>query len=207
MSTIFILCALGGGTVLVIQFVLTLVGLGDHGYDLADDVPDSVGIDGADFHDVGTSDVHHADHGSNWFFGIISFRTVTAAAAFFGLSGMAARSGGLGIAAQLLIAIVCGGTAMVAVHRLMQTFYRLGQSGTLRISNTVGKTATVYIPIPGGNAGQGKVQVKVQGRLEEFPAVTSAEKLATGAKVVVVGVVSSNTLEVEPARETVETEA
>ena len=36
----------------------------------------------------------------------------------------------------------------------------------------------------------------------EYPAVTATEeKLATGAKVVVIGVIGSDTLEVEPLRE------
>ena len=130
---------------------------------------------------------------------------MVAAATFFGLSGMAAHTSGLGVPAQLLISVSCGLVAMYGVHWLMLTFYRLGQSGTLRISNTVGKTATVYIPIPGSGNGKGKVQIEVQDRLEEFPAVTSAETtLSTGARVVVVGVVSGRTLEVEPRQEPVE---
>ena len=61
------------------------------------------------------------------------------------------------------------------------------------------------IPIPESKTGQGKVQVKLQDRLEEFPAVTAADtQLATGAKVVVVAVVSGNTLEVKPQQEAVE---
>jgi len=44
--------------------------------------------------------------------------------------------------------------------------------------------------------------------MEEFTAVTAAgEKLSTGAKVVVVKVVSGTTLEVEPLVETPETNA
>jgi hypothetical protein len=108
--------------------------------------------------------------------------------------------------AQLLIAISCGLVAMYGVHWLMLTFLRLGQSGTLRVSNAIRKTGTVYIPIPESGNGMGKVQVEVQERLEEFPAVTSADtKLVTGAKVVVVAVVSGNTLEVEPLNEPVAT--
>jgi hypothetical protein len=61
----------------------------------------------------------------------------------------------------------------------------------------------VYVPIPGGKQSAGKVTVKVQERLVEYAAMTSAdEKLSTGAKVVVVGVIGGNTLEVEPLRET-----
>jgi membrane protein implicated in regulation of membrane protease activity len=97
---------------------------------------------------------------------------------------------------------------LYGVYYLMRAVYRLAQSGNLHISNAIGRTATVNVSIPAGNVGQGKVQVKIQDRLEEFPAVTSAgETLSTGAKVVVVNVVSGHTLEVQPLVETADTSA
>jgi len=201
MSTVFILCAVVGGTVLVCQFVLTLVGLGGDSFDLIDDMPDG------DMADVGDLEAGE-HHGSTFMFGIISFKTLIAASTFFGLSGMVAHTGGLAPFMQLLIATVCGGVALVVVHWLMRMLFNLGQSGTLQISNTLGKTATVYIPIPGANAGMGKVQIKVQDRLAEFAATTSAgAKLITGAKVVVVDVIDGSTLHVEPLNEPAEVNA
>ena len=121
----------------------------------------------------------------------------------FGLAGMTASSSGVALHLQLLIAIVSGGAAMFAVHWLMRFLYQLGQSGTLRIANAIGKIATVSIPIPGNNSGPGKVRLTVQGRLEELAAVTSTEEtLATGSQVIVVDVVSGNILEVAPSHET-----
>jgi len=196
MSTIFILCAIVGGTILVCQFVLTLIGLGGECLDFADDIPDS--------HDFGN--LESGEHlGSTFLFGIISFKTMVAALTFFGLTGMAARTGGFNLPMQLLIALVCGGAALVIVHWLMKTLFQLGQTGTVEITNTIGKTATVYIPIPGGAEGTGKVQIEVQGRLEEFAATTTTDdKLITGAKVVVVDVIDGTTLKVEPLKETAE---
>ena len=57
MTSVFIVCAALGGTVLVIQFLLGLVGLGGHMFDV--DVPQDVGGHdfGGDFHgDVGFHD-------------------------------------------------------------------------------------------------------------------------------------------------------
>jgi membrane protein implicated in regulation of membrane protease activity len=156
----------------------------------------------------GDGNAHGIDHnhGSSWLFGVLSFRALVAAATFFGLAGMAANTAATSIANQLLIAIGSGGAALFGVHWLMQSFYHLGQSGTLRINRTIGKAARVNISIPGGNAGQGKVQLKVQGRLTELAAVTSAaEKLPTGSQVVVIGVTRGNILEVEPLPPTGET--
>lgn len=206
MSTVFVLCAVVGGTILICQFVMTLIGLGGDSFEIADDIPDSMDTD-VGMHDVGDLEGHH-HHGSTFMFGILSFKTLIAACTFFGLTGMAAQSGGLNPPMQLLIAVVCGGAALMIVHWLMRTLFQLGQSGTLEITNTIGKTATVYIPIPGGNEGTGKVQIKVQDRLAEFAAVTSAgDKLITGAKVVVVDVIDGSTLKVEPLNEPAEVTA
>lgn len=206
MTSVFLFCALVGGTVLACQFVLTLVGMGHHDVDMSHDVPHDLGADGAhdasfsdgDGHDAG----HH--HGSTWLFGVISFRTLVAAFTFFGLAGMAAQSAELALPWQLLIAVIAGTAAMYGVHWIMQSFYRLGEDGTVRIARAVGQQGTVYVSIPGGKAGSGKIQLNLQNRLVEYEAVTSAEgKLPAGAKVVVVGVMGSNTLVVEPQHENV----
>ncbi|MBP90645.1 MAG: hypothetical protein CMJ64_28700 [Planctomycetaceae bacterium] len=205
MTTIFLTCAVVGGTILLFQFVLTFAGFGDGGLDGTGDLPDSVELN-VDF-DAVDGDLDVGDpHGSSDLFGVLSFRTITAALTFFGFAGMAAQTGGLIVPVQLTIAIAAGLGAMYSVYYLMRSIYRLGQSGNLRITNTIGKTATVYIPI--AVDGQGKVQVKVQDRLEEFAAVNASDHaLATGAKVVVVGVVSGNTLRVEPFPEPAQVEA
>jgi hypothetical protein len=56
----------------------------------------------------------------------------------------------------------------------------------------------VYVPIPAGNAGPGKVTVTVQKRTVEYAAYTAAEALPTGARVRVVAVRGPNAVEVEP---------
>lgn len=219
MTTAFLFCAIAGGTVLVCQFVLTLVGLGGHGEGADGFAGD--GDVGTDFHDgfhggasadgthAGGADGAHAhdpngsNHYSSWLFGVLSFRTLVAAATFFGLAGMMAHSAGLALGPQLLVAIVSGAAAMYGVHWIMLTIGRLGEDGTLRIQRAVGQEATVYIPIPAAGAQPGgfqagKVQFKLQNRLVEYAAVTSsAEKLPTGAKVRIVGL-TGNTLQVEP---------
>jgi hypothetical protein len=205
MSTIFIFCALIGGTFLICQFTMTLIGLGHGGFDVTHVPSDSLpGHADSPLHTDVDQDVDGTQHhGSSWLFGIISFRTLVAALTMFGLAGMTARSSGITVVQQLLIAVVSGGVAMFAVHWLMRGLYQLGQSGTLRITNAIGKTATVSISIPGHGIGRGKVRLAVQGRLEELAAVNSmAETLVAGSQVLVVNVVSGNVLEVAPLPET-----
>ncbi len=208
MYLVFMVCAILGGTILVCQFVLTIIGMGDHG-DASLDVGDAgdvggigdVGHVGDVGHDVSV-DGHDAagGHGSTWLFGVISFRTLVAASTFFGLAGLAAQSANLPLVAQLLIALVSGVAAMYGVHFLMRSLYKLSTDGTVRIDRAVGHTGTVYIPISANRKSAGKIQINLQNRLIEYEAITgAAEALPTGAKVVVVAVVGENTLEVEPA--------
>lgn len=207
MTWFFLICAVVGGTVLICQFVLTLVGLGDgHDADFSHDVPHD--LSGGDVH---AGDAHggdaaghdaHGHHGSSWLFGVISFRTIVAAATFFGLAGLAAESGGLPVTQQLFAGLVSGAAAMYGVHWLVRSLGRLGEDATVRVRAAIGQEATVYVPIPAGKSQAGKVQLRLQNRLVEYEAVTSSkEKLATGTKVRVVGV-AGNTLEVEPLAST-----
>lgn len=211
MSSAFMICAIFGGTILLCQLILTLTGLGGHeagadGHGGADFVHDVAHAAGHDAHaGQGADGADHApQHLSTWLFGVISFRTLVAATTFFGLGGMAAYSASLHPVNQLAIALACAVSAMLLVHWLMMLLYRLGEDHTVRTSHAVGHEGTVYLPIPGGRAGPGKVQLPLHGRVMEYGAVTSnPAELPTGARVVVVGVVGGNTLEVAPVQEPV----
>jgi len=190
MDTVYLVCAIVGGTLIVCQFVMTLFGLGgDH---------DMSG------HDVGGHDVGGHDHTvghdaeTSWIFSVLSFRTLTAAAAFFGLTGLAA-SRYLDPLPASGLAVGAGALALCLVGWIMRMLTRLNVDGTIRIERAVGSSGTVYVPIPASKAGIGKVQVSVLNRTMEYNAVTSKDNLPTGAKVYVVGVVSSDTVEVASA--------
>jgi hypothetical protein len=201
MATAFLFCAIVGSTILVCQFVLTLLGLGGDHFDVGDhgghDVGHGLGHDAG--HDVASEQQQHF---STWLFGVITFRTLVAAIAFLGLGGMAAQAADLQLVNQLLIALACAVGAMYLVHWIMSTLFCLGEDHTVRIDRAVGREGLVYVPIPGGKAGPGKIQLQMQGRIMEYEAVTpAAEGLRTGARVVVVGVVGVGTLEVTLAAE------
>ena len=202
MQYVFVTAAVVGGTVFLFQFLLALIGFGTEDLDFADDVPDDLDLDVPDDFDM--DHTGPIDHGSTFLFGVISFRTIVAALTFFGLAGLACLSAGFNSALSSIIAVACGYAAMVGVHWMMKKLYSLRQDGSVRIRRSIGQSATVYIPIPPKRSGCGKVQIRMQGRIMEYAAMTSeSEKLSTGAKVVVVDVISPTTLEVEPIRETV----
>jgi membrane protein implicated in regulation of membrane protease activity len=195
MYWIYGVCAAIGGTVLVCQFAMTLLGLGDGDMDMADDLPDDIPDDLPD--DAGG----RGGHGTDWLFGVLSFRTIVAAMAFFGLAGLACLSAQMSELRTIVIASLAGVAAMYFMHWTMQMMLRLRAEGTVRIERTVGMTGTVYLRIPGSRQGAGKVVVQLQDRTMEYLAITPEADLPTGAKVVVTGIVGSDTLEVAPAAE------
>jgi hypothetical protein len=177
MDTFFQTCAALGGTVLLLQF---LAGLFGHGADHDTD------------HDHGDS-----DHGGNWLVSMIGVRTVAAGLTFFGLGGLTAGYYGLSESQSVGVAIGFGAVAFYAVATIVKSLSKLKSDGSVRIDRTVGQSATVYLRIPAGRAGTGKVHVAVQNRTVELPAVTAGPELPTGAAVRVVAVVPPDTVEVE----------
>lgn len=207
METIFTFAAVCGGVVLVFQFVLSLLGMGDHDGDVGGMHHDHLGGglhdgDYAGGHDAAAS--HHAGadggHAANWFYEIISIRTLAAGAAFFGITGNGALAWGVSRSGSLLLAATAGAGAIYGVYWLYKQVFRLQNSGTENIRNAIGAPAVVYVPIPAKRAGAGKVTFKLQNRLVEYLAVTDDDaRLATGEKVVVTAIISPDTVRVSRA--------
>ena len=118
---------------------------------------------------------------------------------FFGLSGLAARSNGVTPVPTMLIALSAGAAALYGVHWLVRMMSGLRASGNVRIDRAVGCAGTVYLAVPGARGGVGKIHLNLQNRTMEYQALTAGDSLPTGATIVVVGVVNSDTLEVAQA--------
>src|SRR5260370_39010779 len=95
MDPAYLLCALVGGTLVICQFLLTLLGLGGH-HDAGGD-HDISGHD-AGGHDAAGHDTDHDQHvhssAASWFLSVLTFRTLTAGGAFFGLTRPAPSKAG-----------------------------------------------------------------------------------------------------------------
>lgn len=197
METLFLLCAVIGGTMLLLQVALQMLGLGHHDAD----------ADTHDAHDVG-HDVAHDHHGhshseehsgSSWFAGLLTFRTVIAGLTFFGLAGMAgAVEWGAEDPRTILVAFLAGAAALFMVSALMRSLSRLKAEGTVRIQRAVGSRGTVYLTVPANKTGVGKVHLTLQNRTVEYQAITAHDALPTGTRVVVLSVLSADTVEVGP---------
>jgi membrane protein implicated in regulation of membrane protease activity len=210
MTLLFTLCAALGGTILVLQFLMSLIGLGGHsdfGGDVAHDFSGGFHDGGGDLH---SGDVHaeasHNSHSSdqndhndsNWLFRMLSFRAIVAALAFFGLAGLAANSAEIAMPITLLIALAAGMAAMYGVYWMMRGMQSLQADGTIRLDRAIGKIGTVYLRIPANESESGKIQLNLQNRTMEYLAMTSGPELPTGTKVEVVGVISPTTVAVLP---------
>jgi hypothetical protein len=147
-----------------------------------------------------TADADAGHPGAHWFYEMLSIRTIGAALTFFGLAGKTALAWGYTTTGATVLASVVGFGAMYAVYWLFKQVYRLQHSGTENIRNAIGAPAVVYVPIPGKQAGAGKVTFKMQNRIVEYLAVTDDEaRLPTGEKVTVVAIVNSETVRVARA--------
>lgn len=182
----FLYTAMAGGAVLALQFILTLLGGGDDGGDAHGDGGGHHSADGDGHHSTGS-----------WFFEMVSLRTLAAAAMFFGLVGLTARSYDASAKASLLFAGGAGFAAMYSVYWMFTQLFKLESSGNQDITNAVGLPATVYLRIPARGAGRGKVHVTMQYRTVEYAAIADeTEPIPTGESVWVTEVVDGDTLRI-----------
>jgi len=188
-TTFFLACAAVGALVLVAQLVLGAFGI-DGGHH------DASGVH------LGHTEAGHTEAGhTSDALQLLGVRPLAAGALFFGIAGFAALAARLPGWAALGIGAGAGLAAATSVAALMRTLLRLEDDGTLQIGGAVGLPATVYLRVPGGRQGVGKVLLTLQNRIVEYQAVTShasPHDIPTGAKVIVVDVVGPDTVEVAP---------
>lgn len=185
MSNVFLYSAVIGGTILVLQFLLLLLGVGGD----ADVGGDHAAAHGG--HDVG--------HDQSAFLKLFSLQTVTTFLTFFGLVGLGTSELGWSAGAVAAIAIGAGIAALFVVAKMMGSLSRLQSHGNVDLQNAVGHTGSVYLRIPKHGDGHGRVLMNVQGRTVECRAVSYAEEIPTGATIRVLDRTDDDVLVVAPA--------
>ncbi|MCL2624768.1 MAG: hypothetical protein FWD31_13985 [Planctomycetaceae bacterium] len=181
MLNVFIFCSFVGGTILVIQTLLSFLGFGDTDID-------------ADMDDGGG--------GSNGFhiFKLISFRTMVAGIAFFGLAGWGTLSSTGSPLYAIIAAILAAVLAILIVYFLYRSMDLMRYQGNVSDEKLVGAIGSVYIRIPAQGKGVGKVLVTQQNRTMEYEAISVGKELSTGTQITVIKVVSPTTVEVSEVR-------
>lgn len=179
MTGFYLVCALVGAGLLILQLVGAGLGDGDaHAH----------GGDGHGGHEALSHGLH-----------LFSVRSLTAGLALFGTVGWFAQRDGFPTLVAFPVALTAGLLAMLGVSLALRSMTRLESDGTLRLENALGLDGTVHLSVPERDAGAGKIMLTVQGRLVELPAVTSGPGLPTGAPVTVVDVRESGVVEVRAA--------
>ena len=183
---VFYIIAFASTLFLVIQLLLNLIGLAGHDIDADASA-------GADIpHDVSLDHVDAAHHTGLAF---ISVRTVVAFFVGFGWAGVVMLSSKVSLPLTALFAFFIGLVFLVTIYYLMKAIFKLSETGNIDFKNAIGQSGTVYIPIPARGQGTGQVQVVVQGRLRELPAVTEEEAaLPSGTPIKVTDIMGDSTM-------------
>ena len=194
LGTIYLVCAIAGGTLLVLRIAMLAIGL-DHGGDLAD------GGGQLDLNHDGVLDDladGQAGHGG------ISFLSLQSIAGFFtmfGLVGMGLLQIKASEVLSLVGALAAGAFTAWCSGMIFLFMRRLQSDGTLELQNAVGQFGAVYLTVP--TEGTGVVNVTVQGALRTLDAVSSnGQAIPTGRIVKVLAITGGKILVV--AEETAE---
>ena len=196
-TQIFYCIAVPSSLVLLIQTLLTFIGIGgDSDIDTGDidgEAPEGVYGDG-DFDDV--SDAEGIDG-----LRVFTLRGIIAFLVVFGWVGVAMDASGVSLFITLPVAFVCGLAMMSSRSRLarlammlslafiFRAIMKLRSDGNTDNRNAVGTAGKVQLTIPPARSGEGKVHVMLQGAYVERNAVTDDEEaIPTGAEIIVVGV-------------------
>lgn len=86
------------------------------------------------------------------------------------------------------VAVAIGCLFVYVFFLIIRFLMRLAENNTFKITETIGKTAGVYIPIPENKSGRGKVTLSVRGTFRELDAMTEGERIPSNEMVKIVRV-------------------
>jgi hypothetical protein len=162
--------------VLLLQILLTLVGVGHHDADFSG----------------------HGDHDTGM--GLLTVRTVTAFFVGFGWTGAIMLNRGYSMVAAIVAGAATGAAFLLTTAFLIRNLLRLQSGGgNVDYNNAIGLVGTVYTTVPAAEAGGGQIELMIQGRLMMAEAYTKAAwNLRPNSKAKVVALIGRSTLLVEP---------
>lgn len=182
----------------VCLFAATLAGGGD--FDHGGDIGGDIGVDSAD---AAAGGVEHGGTHDNPAHGVkvLSLRALVAFGVGFGWTGVLALGSGWSVALSLVAAGLFGALFIFVIYFIMRLLVAMQDpGGGLDYWNAVGREGHAYFTIPGARAGQGQVELMLQGRLITADAVTEhPDPIPPRAPVTVLSVEGDNLLVVEPA--------
>ena len=170
--------------IFIIQTVMTFLGADADSTDFDMDVDTS--MDG--------SDLSNIDSGAN----LYTFRNFVNFFLGFGWTAIILQPSVKSTAVLVIISVLVGIALVALVMYMFKWLYSMQQSGNINVYKAaVGCQGKCYLRIPGERAGEGKVQITIQGAVREYNAVTDGDDIKTGASVKVLEAIDGNTLLVE----------
>ena len=170
--------------IFVIQTVMTFLGADADSTDFDMDVDTS--MDG--------SDLSNIDSGAN----LYTFRNFVNFFLGFGWTAIILQPSVKSTAVLVIISVLVGIALVALVMYMFKWLYSMQQSGNINVYKAaVGCQGKCYLRIPGERAGEGKVQITIQGAVREYNAVTDGDEIKTGTSVKVLEAIDGNTLLVE----------
>lgn len=191
----FYFIAIPSTVILILQFILSLLGIGGDA-DLDGDI--DLDIDGDSDVALNTDDIDGDMSVESLDFRFVTFRGIIAFATIFGWVGLALLNTPLPLPLVLFLSFISGLAAMGAVAYIFYFISTLQSSGNIQYKNALGCSAEVYLTIPPKGEGYGKVQLVIQERLVEVDAISSSEQsYQTGDIVRVTDILNKTILIVE----------
>jgi hypothetical protein len=173
---------LSASLIFIIQTVMTFLGA-DSGGDF--DVDTSADIDPT---------LSNIEGGSN----LYTFRNFVNFCLGFGWSAILLRSSISSTAVLIIVSVLVGAGLVTLVMYLFKWLSGMQQTGNINVyKSAVGCQGKVYLTIPGARAGEGKIQISIQGAVREYNAQTDGDTIKTGTPIKVTEVINESTLLVE----------
>jgi hypothetical protein len=193
---IFWVIAFPSTAVFILQTIMTLIGLGDHG-DMTYDIQDSMDEVPGDSLNLDIDDGSGEFLDFKYKFKLVTIRSIVVFFTIFAWSGIVATTSGVSKVFTIIVALISGYVMMFIISYIFYFLTKFVENGTMNTKNAINKEALVYLTIPGRREGDGKVEVVVQGALRLLNAVTEGDAIPTGSKVVVINIVENQLLLVE----------
>ena len=195
---------LSASLVFVIQTIMTFLGAaGDSDFDINSDT-DLIGDIADGSVDVGGSPEAGESGQLGTGMNLLTFRNFINFLIGFGWTAILLKDSVPALALRMLIAIVVGVVLVAVVMLLFKWLTNMQQSGNINVyKSAIDCEGSVYLTIPGGRAGEGKVQITINNAVREYDALTDGDTIPTGAPIKVLEAINDYTLLVEEINPTI----
>ncbi len=97
----------------------------------------------------------------------------------------------------IILSLVVGVLFVLLFFIIIRQVQKLAEDNSFKITNTLNKSAEVYLTIPENKKGKGKILVSVKGAFHELEAMTENDRIPSGSVVKIVRIENNNILIVE----------